>query len=234
MSGVTAGGAADSGLFCGLTPDQRSEVLGAARQRRLGQDDCLFLQGDPVEALYVVDSGQVKLVQHTADGEEVIVRTVGPGGIIAGVALLDKRTLPVTAAALTPATLLLWPRASIQELAVRYPVLRANVLATIADRMQESLSRIRELSSETAAQRIARSLLRLARERGRPDADGILIEQKLGRQQIADLAGSSMFTASRLLAAWSREGIVRASRQRVVILSLQRLQAIAESPPAER
>lgn len=231
MCGATAGGAADSNLFRGLSPDQTLEVLTAARQKQLGPDDCLFLQGDPVEALYVVESGQLKLVQHTTEGEEVIVRTVGPGAIIAGVAMLEKRTLPVTATAVTPATLLLWSRTSIQSLANRYPALRSNVLATIADRMQESLSRIRELSSETAAQRVARSLLRLAKERGRPEGGGLLIDQKLGRQQIADLAGSSMFTASRLLAAWSRQGIVRTGRQRVVILSLRQLQAIAESTP---
>lgn len=234
MSGAALGDASSSNLFRGLLPDQISEVLGMARQEQLAKDEILFLQGDPVDALYVVESGQVKLVQHTADGEEVIVRNVGPGEIIAGVALLDKRTLPVTAAAVTPATLLLWPRASIQELANRYPTLRSNVLGTIADRMQESLSRIRELSSETVTQRVARALHRLARDRGIPAGDGVLIDQKLGRQQIADLAGSSMFTASRLLAAWSREGIVRTGREKVVVLSLERLRAIAESATPEQ
>lgn len=229
MAESAATGAAQSNLFRELSPEQKAEVLRAARSRDLDAGECLFLQGDPVEALFVVDSGRVRLVQNTADGEEVIVRTVGSGEIIAGVALLGKRSLPVTATAENRSRVLAWPRATIQELAGRYPVLRTNVLSTIADRMQESLSRIRELSAESVAQRVARTLLRLARESGKPNGGSILIDQALGRQQLADLAGSSMFTASRLLAAWAREGILEVGRQRVAILSLERLTQVAES-----
>ena len=78
------------------------------------------------------------------------------------------------------------------------------------------------------AQRIARTLVRLARESGRSVAGGTLIDQPLGRQEIADLSGASMYTASRLLAGWAREGILDVGRQRVTIRSLERLEKLAE------
>jgi CRP-like cAMP-binding protein len=93
--------------------------------------------------------------------------------------------------------------------------------------MQDSLARIRELSTETVAQRVARALVRLARDHGRPVAEGTLIDQALGRQELADLAGASMYTASRLLAGWSRDGILSVGRQRVLVRSLERLEAVA-------
>lgn len=205
-------------------------MLAAAATRRLAGGEILFLQGDPVEALYVVESGLVKLSQTTVDGEEVVVRTVGPGAIIAGIAVLDKRTLPVTATVVADARVLIWSRPRIQALAARHPLIRMNVLGTIADRMQDSLARIREISTENVGQRIARALLRLARESGRPVEGGTLIDQKLGRQELAALAGTSMFTASRLVAEWARDGVLEVGRQRVVVRSLVRLARLAGEP----
>jgi CRP-like cAMP-binding protein len=216
-----------SPLFRGMAADAIGEVLAAASVRTLAVGESLFLQGDPVEALYVVESGKLKLSQVTPEGEEVVVRTAGEGAILAGVAVLGKRVLPVTGVAVTAARVLVWPRERAQDLALRHPQLRDNVLQTIADRMQESLSRIRELSTESAGRRVARALLRLAREHGRPEGGRVPIDHRLGRQELADLAGTSMFTASRLLALWAREGILEVGRQRVVVRRIAELERLA-------
>jgi CRP-like cAMP-binding protein len=225
----TSSRAAQSDLFRGLGPEAVAEVLRASSARSLAPGESLFFQGDPVEALYVVESGALRLAQHTPDGEEVIVRTMVAGDIVAGVALFDRRIFfPVSAICQSACRVLLWPRARIQELAARHPQLRSNVMGAIAERMQDSFSRIRELSTESVAQRIARTLVRLARESGRSVPGGTLIDQPLGRQEIADLSGASMYTASRLLAGWAREGILDVGRQRVTIRSLDRLEKLAQ------
>lgn len=226
-SGRDLSAVSTSPLFHGMEADAISEVLAAASVRTLAVGESLFLQGDPVEALYVVESGRLKLSQVTPEGEEVVVRTAGEGAILAGVAVLGKRVLPVTGVAVTAARVLVWPRERAQELASRHPQLRDNVLQTIADRMQESLSRIRELSTESAGRRVARALLRLAREHGRPEGGRVPIDHRLGRQELADLAGTSMFTASRLLALWAREGILEVGRQRVVVRRIAELERLA-------
>lgn len=218
---------AGSRLFSGLEPEAIEEVVAAGVTRQLRSGEALFSQGDAVDALQVVERGRIKLSQLTVEGEEVVVCTIGPGEIVAGVALLDKRVFPVSGIAIVDTRVRLWTRARIQELAVRYPPLRNNVLSTIADRMQDSLSRIRELATEKASQRVARALLRLARENGRPVETGVLIDQPLGRQEVAELAGASMYTASRLLARWAREGVLEVGRQRVVVRSFDRLEALA-------
>lgn len=221
------GTAAGSPLFLGMHDEAIREVLAASAVRSLDLGETLFLQGDPVEALYLVESGRLKLSQVTSDGEEIVLRTARDGTILAGVALLGKRILPVTAIAVEPSRVLIWSRARAQELAERHPQLRANVLATIADRMQESLTRIRELSTESAGRRVARTLIRLVQDHGRESPGGVLIDQRLGRQDLADLAGTSMFTASRLLAMWAREGWLEVGRQRVVVRSVPALERLA-------
>jgi 23S rRNA (adenine2503-C2)-methyltransferase len=94
--------------------------------------------------------------------------------------------------------------------------------------------RIRELATEHVDQRVARALLKLASECGKPVDSGILIDQTLGRQELAELAGTSMFTASRLLARWAREGVLEVGRQRVVVRSRERLEQLAGEDPGSR
>jgi CRP-like cAMP-binding protein len=221
----------DSPLFEGLDADAVAEILAAAAGRRVRAGAALFRQGDPVEALYLIESGRLKLSQLTVEGEEVTVRTFGPGAVVAGVALFERRNFPVTATALADCRILAWPRARAVELAARHPQLRVNVVRTIADRMQESFSKIRELATESVGQRVARALLRLARENGRPVPGGVRIDQPLGRQELAELAGTSMFTTSRLVAAWARDGVLEVGRQRVVVRSLSRLAELAGEEP---
>src|SRR5690606_26639213 len=145
-------------LFAGLEEAVVRTLVAAATRRSVAPEEVLFLQGEPVAGLFLIDEGLLRLVQHTADGREVVLRTLGPDEIVAGIALLAPRTYPVTALGQTACSLLMWPRPRIQELARQHPVLRTNVLATIADRMQDSLAHIRELSTETAPQRVARAL----------------------------------------------------------------------------
>lgn len=218
---------ADSPLVRGLSPEAVAEILAAATRRHLRAGEALFRQGDPVDALQVVGAGQVKLSQLTVEGDEVVVCTLGPGEIVAGVALLEKRIFPISGIAVIDSLVWIWGRERIHQLAARHPRLRDNVLTTIADRMQTSLARIRELATEKASQRVARALLRLAQELGRPVDEGVLIDRPLSRQDVADLAGASMYTVSRLLARWARGGVLDVGRQRVVVRSIERLQQIA-------
>jgi CRP-like cAMP-binding protein len=227
MARRNVGAARNWPLLRGFAPAVAAEILDAAAVRKLEAGELLFHQGEPVEALYVVEAGRLKLAQVTPDGAEVVVGTVGPGSILAGVAVLEQRILPVSAISVSSSRVLVWLRPRILELAVRHPLLRMNVVNFIADRMQQSLRRIRELATEHVDQRVARALLSLVRETGRAVENGTLIDQPLSRQELAELAGTSMYTASRLLARWAREGTLDVGRQRVVVRSLERLAELA-------
>lgn len=219
----------ESPLFAGIEETAREAILKAAERREFERGEFLFHQGEPVRALFVLESGSLKLAQVTAEGDEVIVHAVAPGDPIAGIALLEKQTYPVSAEALAPSTVLLWPRERLHDLVARHPLLRHNVLTVIAGRMRESLSRVSRLSTAPAAQRLAAALLRLAQQNGRPVDGGTLIDQPLSRLDLAELAGTSMYTASRFLSQWAREGVLEVGRQRVVVCSLQRLEKLVES-----
>jgi len=102
------------------------------------------------------------------------------------------------------------------------------VIRELAQRLREAEARISELQTERAERRIARALLRLASKTGVQTEDGVEIGLRLTRQDLAELAGTTLSTASRTLSAWDRAGLIIAGRERVVIREMHRLVALAE------
>jgi CRP/FNR family transcriptional regulator, nitrogen oxide reductase regulator len=215
-------------LFRGFSPEARSEILRASRMCELAKGDVLFRQGEPAVSFYLVASGRIKLSQLTAEGQEVIIRFLGAGELFAGVVALERSTYPATAYAAEPTRLHVWSKDVLEPLFGRFPGLRTNIMQTMAQHMQETLSRVRELSTERVPQRIARTLLRLARQAGRPVEGGIVLDQLLSRQELAEMTGTTLYTVSRVLSHWQAAGIVQAGRERILIKAPPRLRALAE------
>jgi CRP-like cAMP-binding protein len=222
---------AESAIFRGFSREVLASINAVATERRVRAGGAVFREGEPAELFCVVISGRLKLTQVGADGNEVILRFVGPGEAAAALALFAEAVYPVTATAVRQSRLLIWPQEALQALVQRHATLAANLLRLVSERLREVQERFRELATERVAQRIARALVRLVRQAGRKVEAGVLIDMPLSRRDLAELTGTTLFTVSRVLSAWEAEGIVASRRQRVVVCSPHALVAIAEDLP---
>lgn len=222
-----------SGLFRGLDAKDIASIAGAAQRRRVTKGASFFHQGSPASALHVLTVGRAKLIQTTAEGHQMLVRIVGPGDMFGGVALLGDAVYPATAEALHASEAIAWSGDALTQLMGRFPKLAVNALRVLATRMQELQERYQELTTERVERRVARAVLRLARQVGRKETRGILIDMALSRQDLAELTGTTVYTVSRIISRWQDQGFVEAGRTRVVIRQGHRLVAIAEDLPAQ-
>ena len=87
------------------------------------------------------------------------------------------------------------------------------------------------MATERVEQRIARTLARLANQIGRQTETGILIDAPLTRQDLAEMTGTTLFTVSRTLKAWERDGILEVGREKVTIADPHRLVVLGEDLP---
>lgn len=204
-------------LFEGLSGEAVSEVLRAGRVRRLIEGTSLFGQGNLAQHCHVLIHGRIKIVQTGADGQQLLVRFVGPGETFGTVALFGDHRYPAEAVAVSDCVVMNWSEAVLRDLIVQFPCIALNLLAIIGHRLHEAQSRLREVSTERVERRVAHALLRLARQAGRPAEGGTAIDLPLTRQDIAELTGSTLCTVSRILAGWQQQGIMRGGRKRVVI-----------------
>ena len=222
---------AGSQVFSGLKEKTLANVLAIAHERRMAPGDVAFREGEQADSFYVVVSGRLKLTQVGQDGNEVILRFVGPGEVAAALAVFVEATYPATALAMGPTRLLAWQRLDLQELIQSHAVLATNMLKLVSERLREVQERFRELATERVAQRIARALLRLVRQAGRKVEHGVLIDLPLSRQDLAEMTGTTLFTVSRILSDWEAQGFVESARERVTITRPHALVSIAEDLP---
>ena len=215
-------------LFEGFAPGEGEAVLAAGAPRVLCRGEVLFREGELAMALYLVEAGRMKLTQVAADGQEVILRYLAPGDAFAAVALFERSTYPVTAKATERTRVRAWPREVLPDLIREHPRFEANLLRIVSSHTREALSRVRELATEPVAQRLARTILRLGHQIGRREPDGALSIERITQQEVADIAGASLYTVSRTLAGWEDQGIVETGRQRYRILDAARLAGMAE------
>ncbi len=222
-------------LFHGLSADALRDLALAGRVRRFAKRSTVFEQGTAAERLFVLLDGRIKAIQSTADGQQVTARFLKPGypfGCVVFMAGAD--TYPVTTLAEVDSLVATWNAESMVQFAYRYPQLVMNALQYVGAQLRDTQSRLLETITERIEQRIAHSLLRLIRQAGRKIDEGIEINFPVSRQDIAEIAGSRLFTVSRTLSKWEAEGIIKSGRRHITVTAPHRLVMIAEKPSTDR
>lgn len=217
--------------FEGLTGDELQDLLQRARVQTLEKGSALFEQGDEATRFFVLADGRLKVTQVTPDGHQVVVRYIGPGELFGCVAVTGQQAYPGTASAALDSTVVAWDAVEASVLVEKHPKFGAHILRMMSGRVQEAHARMREMATERVERRVARALLRLAREAGKRTEAGIEIAMPLSRQDVAEMTGTTLFTVSRLLSAWEHDGLVETGRQRVVIKQPHALVKVAEDLP---
>ena len=223
-------------LFRGLPGETLAAVVGGATRLPLRQGAQLLKQGDPADHLFLVERGKVKMSVVTPEGAQLVLRFMGEGDLIGCAAVFRAVAYPATGTAAEDTTVLAWTGPHMNDLIARYPGLAANALKIVGGRAEEFMQRLREAATEKVEQRIARALLRLAAaQRAGPSAQANAdIVLAVSRQDIAEFTGSTLYTVSRTISAWSRQGILAGGRGRVTIRNQEQLAAIAGMPPGRR
>jgi CRP-like cAMP-binding protein len=219
-------------LLSGLSEAHQAELLAAGKARLLRVRDVLGRQGDPADVFALVQIGHLKLGQAGREGNDTLVRFVGPGDCYGAVALVAGSRYPVSATAVEPTRALIWTRDTIVGFADRIPRLKTNILEEVTRRMAGVLTAAHELATERVPQRLARALLRAAVHGGIQEPAGLRIVHPLTRQELAELSGTTLFTVSRLMSRWESDGLIRTGRGAVTIVDAAGLEAAAEAEPA--
>jgi CRP-like cAMP-binding protein len=218
-------------VFSGLASSDLAEIAASFRARTYPRGSKLFLQGQPAAVYYLVGEGQVKVLQTSSEGFDVILHIFGPGGLIGALPMLGEGTYPGTAVGLTEVVAFSISSEAFEVILKRFPAVTVNLLHFAAGIIQASHARLRELATERVERRIARTIARLASQTGVKTEEGITLSVPLSRQDLAELTGTTLFTVSRTLKAWERKGIVRASRASLTVLHPHALIAIGEDLP---
>lgn len=218
-------------LFDGMAESELVGMIKTARVVTVDDEAFFFMQGDPAERTFLLVQGKVRLSQLSVDGQQVLQGYIGPGREFGLIAAVSAAVYPVSAQAIGRSFALAWHQNEVRRLIESDTRLAGNALRIMGRQIAEFQTRIRELSTQRVERRLARALVRLARQSGRETPEGLLIDLPLTRQDLAEMCGTTLFTVSRILSQWEAQGLVKAAREQVIICFPHGLVRIAEDLP---
>lgn len=216
-----------SPLFAGLSVADRDALDRRAHPRKFAAGESLFAQGDTTNEMFVITRGRVKVWRASEDGSALTLTLLGRGQPLGTLGAAENRLNHATATAITPVEAQAWRIEDLRQLMESSPGLTANVLRTVTNYAEQLIERLEEVASVPVEQRIARTLLRMARRAyGEETADGC--ELPLSRQDLAELTSATLPTVSRIMSRWRGERLIAGTRGRVKLLDMTGLARIAD------
>lgn len=214
----------DESLLTHLPPFSKLErrqirtILDLATSRRYEDGVAIFDEGAPAERFFMLLDGYVRVVRITPTGEQVTALHIPTGQLLGIAKALGRDTYPATAITATESIVLSWPTRLWETFITEYDGFATEAYKTVGNRVGELNNRVVEMATQQVEQRVANALLRLINQTGRKVADGIEIDFPITRQDLSELTATTLHTASRLLSAWEKQGLVQSRRKRIKVL----------------
>jgi CRP-like cAMP-binding protein len=214
--------------FSKLSPALRQAILARATVRRLADGATLSARGTPAQEWVGVAKGAVRVSSVSLSGKQVTLTYVEPGTWFGDIALFDGLPRTHDGSAHGETTLLIVRKSDFKELLAQHVELYDALLRLNCRRLRLMFDQIEDLNTRPLAARLAKQVMLLARSYGVQEGEEIRIGLALAQEDLAQLLGASRQRVNQELKGFEREGAVRIEPTRLVVLSKDKLLAIAE------
>ncbi|HSG87036.1 MAG TPA: Crp/Fnr family transcriptional regulator [Candidatus Limnocylindrales bacterium] len=216
-------------LFAGADDATLRTCASHLRTRRFRRGETIFHQGDPGDSLFIIEGGSVKIVLPSPEGAEpAIIATLGRGDFFGELSLLDGAYRSATAVAIEPTETLVLRREPFGQLVDGNPAFRAALLSGLAAELRRLTGHVEELHFLDLPGRLARRLVRMAREQDPAATGEIAVPWPFTQSELAAMIGGTRQTVNRLLADLVAQDLIRFEPDQLVVLDPERLARTAE------
>lgn len=213
-------------LFQDLTPPFLGPIAAIARERRFQKRHTIFMEGEKGTYVVLIVSGIIKISRSSSDGRVKTLALLRPRDFFGEMALfLPGHERSATAEALTDCRVITIDQGDFERLLKDVPGISLRIIQTLAHRLQAANRQIKTLALGDSHSKLADLLLWLKDEFTQPGGGPPLIP--LTHQELADLAGLSRETTTRLLNTFEQEGVVKLRNRQVAITNLETLKKYA-------
>jgi CRP-like cAMP-binding protein len=205
-------------LFKPLDEEQRRRLAGHSTLVSVEKGEFLWLAGSPAECVAVIGVGFVKMTRNSPQGAEIAVELLGPGQSLGVLAAIEGRELPLNAVAVTRAWYLKIPRTDFMRVYEDNAKFKDQVVRSIGPRLRKAHDMMSRLSSGRVEERMAAILLILMASFGEQNGQVVRLGVPLTRQDLAEMSGTTVETAIRVMSRWQKDGVIATDRQIITIL----------------
>ncbi len=203
-------------------------------ERRYAKGSTIFARGDSGDALFIVKEGMVKLISHSGRGMETILHLLPPGSIF-GEILFSEEKRAFTALAGKESVVAALPKHALTHLLTSIPMFSMNFIRVLSQRLAKVEKEHAGFGHTWSYHRLAKTLLRLAKEQGVQTPKGTAIAYRLTHEELANLIGTTRETVTTQMGRFRKMGMVHREGN-TLHLKISRLEMFVreETAPAGR
>jgi len=207
--------------FNTLPPEVQEKLIAVAIPRHFDAGQVIYVEGEPAEAIFIIERGWVKATRMSRQGREQALRFLHSGGVFGDAAVFAGSPYPGTVTALEAVDLWAIPAEDVLRLARQYPDLAIAITRRMGERVLHYVELIEDLSLRSVEARVARTLLRNAEQK-----DGRLVIPRQAWTTFDAMAvrlGTVRDVLSRVLRTLENDGLLKVDRQEIVLLDPESL-----------
>ena len=175
-------------IFDGLGPDDLATLEQSSSSQTYPKNTIVIQENEPADALYVIESGRVKVYCSDKNGKEFIMNSLGAGDYFGELALLDDSARSASVRTMEPCQFRVVKKEDFSRVLAENPGITQQLMGNLAARVRKLTTDVKNLALQDVYGRVANVLMDMSEERG----DGTLfVPEKLTQQDIADRVGAS-------------------------------------------
>ena len=195
-------------VFSDLSREELEKVANLCTPRTYPKNSMIILEEEFGDTVFGIIIGTVKITRVNDEGKEVILALLGQGELFGELAVLDGEARSANALAQEQCTLLAFPKGEFLNLLKNNFKISFALMGELAKRLRKSDQQIEALSLSDAEHRIGVSILNLAEDMGIIQKGQVTIEKLPFQQDIANMAGTSRETVSRVLTLFEEKNMI--------------------------
>jgi len=204
-------------LFSQLDDDEIEKIRKLCVTQHYVKDRIILIEEEAGNTLFLIQKGRVKVSRISDDGREVILSILEPGDFFGELSLIDGKARSASVTAIENSEVLILRRGDFLGLLEDYPQISISLMKELAARIRKSDSQIKSLSLQDAMGRVASSLIMLAEDHGRVRKGQVVIPKIPLQQDLANMAGTSRETISRVFRYLEDEDLILRSGRKITI-----------------
>lgn len=211
-----------SGYFSPLSDDALRALITVSTRHEVAAGEVVLAEGEPSRGLYWLSSGWLKVVKYAATGREQVLAFLESGQSFHEVGAFTELPNPATVIALEASSLWCMPKGAVLRLLDSQPGFARHIIAVMAQRMQQLVLLVEDLSLRSVTARLAKLLLDGA------GTDGVMRRPRwFTQQELASRLGTVPDVVQRALRRLEAEALIRVEREAIVLIDVDALADLA-------
>jgi len=212
-------------LFKELSEKELQPIVDISRLRMYKARSFVFMQGDPLDRVFFIHSGKVKIQKTDTTGKEQIVAVLQAGEMFPHAGFFRRGVFPAHAEIIETAQLIVTPIADFEKILIQYPELCIKLFKVLGEKIVDLQNRLEEQILHDTYEQIIMLLLRLCKSNGIQVNNTYTLKTQFTNRELANMIGTSRETVSRTISQLKRRKLIDLDENGCYIIDPNTLEA---------